>query len=119
VLVEEDVGTAVVGDQEAIAVRVALYLARRQAGALGEDIGALAVAQQLAFAFHGAEPALEHFLLGCGDVEHAGQFAEGDGAALVGEHLRNVFARRQGMVITGRLALVEGVGTADCRWLFP
>ena len=96
VLVEKDVGTAVVGDQEAIAVRVTLDPARRQAGPLGQDVGALAVAHQLAFAFHCAKPALEHFLLGCGDVEQPGQFGEGDWAAFVGKYLRDVFARREG-----------------------
>ena len=69
VLIEKDVGAAVIGNQEAVAVLMALNLARRQAGALGQDVGALAVAHQLAFALHRPQPALEHLALAARDVE--------------------------------------------------
>ena len=113
VLVEKDVGAAVIGDQEAVAVGVALDPAGRQAGALGQDVGALAVAQQLAFALHGAEPALEHLALDLGDVEQFAQFDQGDRTPFFDQDLRDVFARRQGSFVTGELALEERISATD------
>jgi hypothetical protein len=71
-LVEKDVSAAIVGNQEAVAIWMALYLAQRQAGALGQNVVTLAVAHQLAFALHGTQPALEHFPLTAGNIQQLG-----------------------------------------------
>ena len=118
VLFEKDVGRAVIGNQEAVAVRMPLNLSRRQAGPFRQDVGALAVAHQLAFALHGAEPALEHLALAVGDVEQLGEFGKRQRPAFIGQHLRNVLPRRQRGFVTRQFALVERVGAADLRWFF-
>ena len=113
VLVEKDVGTAVVGNQKAVAIRMPLHPARRQAGPLGQDVGPLSVAHQLPFAFHRTQPALEHLSLAIGDVEQSSQFSEFKRPTFVGQYLRDVLAGGQRKIVAGRLTLEKGIRTAD------
>jgi len=54
VLIKENVSTAVVRYQEPVTIRMPLNTSGRQAGPLGQDVGTLAIAHELAFTLHGA-----------------------------------------------------------------
>ncbi len=113
VLVEKDVGAAVIGNQETVAIGVPLHFAGRQAGPLRQDVGPLAVAHQLAFALHRTQPALEHLTLAAGDIEQLGQLDEIERPPLIGQNLRDVLARGQREFVARRLTLEKRIGSAD------
>ena len=95
VLVEKDVGTAVVGNQKAVAIRCPAPLPGSGWPARA-GCRPLAVAHQLPFAFHRTQPALEHLALAIGDVEQSSQFSESKRPTFVGQYLRDVLAEGSG-----------------------
>ena len=106
---EEQVVAAVVRLDEAEAVRMAFHLARNQVRLLRQDVGVLAVAQQLAVPLHGVETALEEVLLIPADVQQGHQLVEGNGASLVLQQLHGVFPGRQGNLVLLALPFKEGI----------
>ena len=87
-----NVGAAIIGNQESVAVLMPLHPPRRQTGALGQNVIATAIAHQLSFPLHCSQTALEHLALRRRDVEQLGQFRQGERAAFVSEDLSDVFA---------------------------
>ncbi len=83
--IEEDVGAAVLGHQEAVAVRMTLHDAGDEIE-LGDDAKlALAVHQQLAVALHRRKPAGKGFARAAIDRHRPHQFVGGQGHAGVGQ----------------------------------
>ena len=106
---EEDVLAAVVADHETEAVGMALHAAADEVGLLRQEIGAAAVAQDLAIALHRLQAPLEELVLLRGDVERLHEFAPRHGTACLGKHLEDVFPTGQRMPVLGRLAGKERI----------
>ena len=90
-LVEKNIGTAIVGNQKAITIGMSLNLARRQARPLGQNIGFLAVAQHLPFALHGAQAAPEHLAFAIVDIEQSGQLFKTQRPPFIRQNLGHIF----------------------------
>ena len=76
-----------------------------QAGALGNDVSALAIAHQLRFALHRRQPTLEHLKLSAMNIEQNTQFFKTHRLTLIFKHLQNKLARRQGVIIFACLTM--------------
>ncbi len=113
VLVEKDIGTAVVGDKEAVTIRMALHPAGHQTGPFRQEEGPLAVAHQLAFPLHGTQAAFKSPLLLGQDIEQGDQFLQGNRPALLLQYLGNVFPGRQGKIIAGLFPFQERIAPPD------
>jgi hypothetical protein len=112
---ERQVLAAVVGNQKTIAIGMALDAPGDQAGALGQDVGALAIAQQLRLALHCPQAALKRLQLGFLDIKQYAELVESDGFALFLQNLQDVFARRQGLLVALDLTLEVRVAPAYSR----
>lgn len=89
--------------------------AGNQAGTLRQQVALLAVAQQLSFPLHRPQATLEGAGFFLVDVEQAPQHLEGDRPALLGQHLQNVLARWQRLLVALLLALEMRIAPADRR----
>ena len=87
---QKNIGATVIRNQESITILMPLNLARREARPLGQNVGALAVAQQLPFPLHRPQPALEHLLFALGNIEQFGKFNKTQGASFIGQHLSHI-----------------------------
>ncbi|EXI77175.1 MAG: hypothetical protein AW12_03137 [Candidatus Accumulibacter sp. BA-94] len=112
---ERQILAAVIGNEKAVAVRVSLDPARNEAGALRQQVALLAVAQQLALTLHRPQAAQERAGFFPLDVEQAAQRIEGDRPALLAQHLQNVLARGQRLLVALLLALEIRIAPADRR----
>ena len=90
---EKQILTTIIGDQEAVAIGMSLDAPGDQTGALGQDVRALAVAQQLCLAFHRPQATLERIDFGILDVKERAQRFETHRLALLRQDLQQVFAR--------------------------
>ena len=114
-LIEEQVGTAIIRQQETIAIWMPLHLAGDQTGFLRQDVIALAVTQDLALALHGTKPAQEDIPLVLADVERTDELFKAERPPLITQQLDDVLARRQGEFIAGEFALKEWISATNFR----
>ncbi len=99
---QKHVGAAVVAQQKAEAVRMALHLAGNQIE-LGDDTDRIAtIAHDLAVALHGGQPALEPFAFAVGDAEQFFKLGIADRHALRVERLEYHFPARYRLVVIAR-----------------
>ena len=108
---QEQVGAAVVRDQEAKSVRMAADPAAHHFHLARQSVASTAVAQQLAVTLHRPQPATEGILVALArDVQGLGQFVEIQWLTAFGQHLQNRLARGHGKFVFGRFTLGHGIG---------
>ena len=113
---EEEVLGAVLGLEEAEAVRVPHDLALDEARLVGDEDGAAAVAHHLAFALHGRQAPAEGFALFRLDVQQVRDPFLVEGDSLLLQHLEDHLAAGQRVLVTCRFAfamrviLTQGLG---------
>ncbi len=96
---QENIGTAIVRQQKAEPIGMALHLALNQIQLFHDANGALAVAHDLPVALHGSQAAAEQVFLIRLDVEQLQQFIFIHGRAALGQHLQQELAAGQGMLV--------------------
>jgi hypothetical protein len=109
---EEEVVAAVLGLEEAEAVRVALDAALDEAGLVRDEDGAAAVAHDLAFALHGRKAPGEGFALVGFDPEQGGEAVLVEGDAFAIQHSRIISRLGRGF---SYLAASRSLWGSACR----
>ncbi len=101
---------ALLGDHETVAVGMPLDAPLDQIELRGDQDCALAIAQDLPVAFHGAQTPLERFALGCLDGEPPRELFVGERDAGLRQRLQNELAARNRMLVARRFAFAMRVG---------
>ncbi len=113
--VQEQILAFAVSHQEAEAVGMALHPALDQIEFVDHANRVLAIAHDLAIAFHCGQTALEGFGFMRRDGKQLRHLVHRDRHALLQQDVENMLAARQWMFVTRSFALDEGITPADIR----
>lgn len=112
VLIEENIGTTIIRNQETVTIRMPLNPPCGQTRPLWQHVGPFAVSHQLPFTLHRTQATLEHLALALCDIQQRHQLAKLNRASFISQNLGNIFAGRQRKLISSQLPLKKWISAA-------